>query len=376
MRIAQISPLHESVPPTLYGGTERVVATLADALTDLGHEVTVFASADSRTRARLHPCRDRAIRLDRARSWELPAHLDQMEEVRARAGEFDILHFHTDCLQMALFGDIAGRTLTTLHGRLDHKDLRAFLARHRGFPLVSISDSQRAPVAFANFVATIPHGMERDIITPPPRAADDYVAFLGRMSPDKRPDRAIAIARRAGFPIKLAAKVDPWDRGWFEEHVAPHLDDPDVEFVGEIADSDKSAFLGNARALLFPIDWPEPFGLVMIEAMAAGTPAIAWPNGAAPEVIDPGRTGFLAGDVDAAAAAVHAAAHLDRAEIRATFERRFSARAMAEAYVDVYRALLGRRRAAKRAPRALTPERVAAVGGRRAAGATRRPDNA
>jgi glycosyltransferase involved in cell wall biosynthesis len=383
MRIAQISPLHESVPPSLYGGTERVVATLADALTDLGHEVTVFGSADSRTKAGLAPCRDRAIRLDAARSWELPAHLEMMEEVRDRAGAFDILHFHTDCLQMALFGDMAGRTLTTMHGRLDYKDLTPFLARHRGFPLVSISDSQRAPVAFANFVATIPHGMAPDAITPPARPSDDYVAFLGRMSPDKRADRAIEIAKRAGWKIRLAAKVDPGDRGWFDEHVAPRLSEPHVEFVGEIGDGDKGEFLGNARALLFPIDWPEPFGLVMIEAMAAGTPVIAWPNGAAPEVVDAGRTGFLVDDLDAAAAAVERAGTLARAEIRATFERRFSARAMAESYVGVYRRLLarhpetaavgGRHLAAE--PRAASAGRLAAV--HRSAGASvARPDDA
>lgn len=360
MRIAQISPLHESVPPSLYGGTERVVATLADALTDLGHDVTVFGSADSRTRARLAPCRDRAIRLDTSRSWDLPAHLEMMEEVRGRAGAFDILHFHTDCLQMALFGEMAGQTLTTMHGRLDYKDLAPFLARHRGFPLVSISDSQRGPVAFANFVATIPHGMAPEAVTPPGRPSDDYVAFLGRMSPDKRADRAIEIAKRAGWKIRLAAKVDPGDQGWFEEHVAPRLSEPHVEFVGEIGDADKAEFLGNARALLFPIDWPEPFGLVMIEAMAAGTPVIAWPNGAAPEVVDEGLTGSLVDDLDAAAA-VHRVGRLDRAAIRATFERRFSARAMAEAYVAVYRRLLARRPEADGVP------------ARRAAGATRAP---
>jgi glycosyltransferase involved in cell wall biosynthesis len=340
MRIAQIAPLYESVPPKLYGGTERVVATLSDALMRLGHDVTLFASAESLSLARLHPSRDCAIRLDPELSCDMPAHLVMLEEVRRRADEFDILHFHIDCLQMGLFGDIAGKTVTTLHGRLDLKDLKPFYAAFTALPLVSISDSQRRPIPLASYVATVPHGLSSGALRPPSAPTDDYLAFLGRISPEKRPDRAIEIARRAGWRIKLAAKVDAADRAYFHETIEPLLGDPLVEFVGEIGDAEKPEFLGNARALLFPIDWPEPFGLVMIEAIGCGTPVIAWPCGSAPEVIDEGVTGFLVSDIDAAARAVESAGVLDRRRIRGTFERRFSAEAMGRAYVDVYRRLL------------------------------------
>jgi glycosyltransferase involved in cell wall biosynthesis len=374
MRIAQISPLYESVPPTLYGGTERVVATLADALTDLGHDVTLFASADSRTRARLEPARDCALWLDKGRSWDLPAHLTMLEEVRRRRDEFDIIHFHTDCLQMAMFGDVAGKTLTTLHGRLDYKDLKPFLATYRRFPLVSISDSQRGPVRSANFVATVPHGLDPSLLTPPASPSDDYLAFLGRFSPEKRPDRAIEIAIKAGWPLRIAAKLSDTDRGYFDEKIRPLLEHPLVDWVGEIGDADKSAFLGNARALLFPIDWPEPFGLVMIEAMASGTPVIAWPKGAAPEVVEHGVTGFLVDSIAVATSAVAQAGALDRQAIRRRFERRFSAEAMARGYVEVYRSLLARRagpkiRLASAADEALPAPHVAAAAlGRRGGG--------
>ncbi|QKV19160.1 glycosyltransferase family 4 protein [Oricola thermophila] len=344
MRIAQISPLYESVPPSLYGGTERVVSTLADTLVELGHDVTLFASGDSRTKARLVACRDKALRLDPARSWDLPAHLAMMEDVRSRIDSFDILHFHTDCFQMLLFEDVAARTVTTMHGRLDMKDLTPFLATHRRFPLVSVSDSQRTPCRFANFVATIPHGMKRDVIRPVESPSDDYVAFLGRISPEKGPDIAIDIARRAGWKIRIAAKVDTLDRGFYTETVEPLIKQGHVEFIGEIGDSQKSEFLGNARAVLFPIQWPEPFGLVMIEAMAAGTPVIAWPNGSVPEVIEDGVTGFHVTSVDDAVAAISRSAELDRARIRRTFERRFSDLAMAKAYVEVYEQLLAKAR--------------------------------
>ncbi|GAB4354238.1 MAG: glycosyltransferase family 4 protein [Oricola sp.] len=344
MRIAQISPLYESVPPSLYGGTERVVATLADALVDLGHDVTLFASGDSRTKAKLVACRDKALRLDPARSWDLPAHLSMMEDVRSRVDDFDILHFHTDCYQMLLFGDVCARTVTTMHGRLDMKDLTPFLATHRKFPLVSVSDNQRKPCKFANFVATVPHGMKRDLVRPVASPSDDYVAFLGRISPEKGPDLAMEIARRAGWKIRIAAKVDTLDRGYFTQTIEPLMKQDGVEFVGEIGDAEKSAFLGNARAVLFPIRWPEPFGLVMIEAMAAGTPVIAWPNGSVPEVIDDGVTGFHVSSIDEAVAAIDRAAELDRAQIRRTFERRFSDLAMAKAYVGVYEQLLAKAR--------------------------------
>lgn len=368
MRIAQIAPLYEAVPPPLYGGTERVVSHLADALVRLGHDVTLFASGDSRTKARLVPVRDRALRLDPDLSWDLPAHIAMLEAVHEQAHRFDVLHFHTDCLQMPLFRDIAQRTVTTLHGRLDIRDLQPFFACYRRFPLVSISDHQRRPLASANFVATVHHGLPRNLYPFTAEPEGGYLAFLGRTAPEKRVDRAIAIAKRAGSKLKIAAKVDRADRAHFGERIAPLLDDPLVEFVGEIGEADKPAFLGNAGALLFPIDWPEPFGLVMIEAMACGTPVIAWPCGAVPEVIDHGVTGFIVDDIDRAAAAVPEAARLDRRRIRRVFEERFSAEAMARAYVRIYERLSARDRpqaAAPRSPAVATQrgEQAAAVPG-------------
>lgn len=336
MRIAQIAPLYESVPPRLYGGTERVVAHLSDELVRLGHDVTLFASGDSQTSAELVPSRDVALRLDPERSAEVPAHLLMLDEVRRRAGEFDILHFHTDCLHMPLFKDIAGKTVTTLHGRLDLKDLRPFFRRFRNFPLVSISDAQRAPLPEAPWAATVYHGYPVDQYPFTAQPQQDYLAFLGRMSPEKRPDRAIEIARRVGLPISLAAKVDSADRAWFRRKVEPLLDDPMVSFIGEIGEASKGVFLGNATALLFPIDWPEPFGLVMIEAMACGTPVIAFDHGSVREVLEDGVTGFIVDSVDAAVDAVARVRTLNRAEIRRRFEERFSVTAMAQGYLEVY----------------------------------------
>lgn len=343
MRIAQIAPLYEAVPPRLYGGTERVVAHLADELTRQGHDVTLFASGDSQTLAELVPCRDTALRLDPARSSDIAAHLLMLDDVRRRTHEFDILHFHTDCLHMPLFRDIAGKTVTTLHGRLDLKDLGPFVRRFPNFPLVSISDAQRAPLPDAKWAATVYHGYPLDLYPFTAKPEAGYLAFLGRMSPEKRPDRAIEIARRVGMPIRLAAKVDAADRAYFKQVIEPLLDDPLVAFVGEINDADKGAFLGNARALLFPIDWPEPFGLVMIEAMACGTPVIAFNHGSVPEVLEDGVTGFIVDSMeDAVAAAAHAAT-LDRALIRRRFEERFSVTAMAYGYLDVYERVLHKR---------------------------------
>lgn len=337
MRIAQVSPLYEAVPPKLYGGTERVVAHLADALVELGHDVTLFASAEAETRATLAPSRDQAIRLDPAPlKSDLAAHLTMLGEVRARADEFDVIHFHTDMIHFPLFEDVAHRTITTLHGRLDLKDLAGVYRRWDQFPLVSISDDQRRPLAWANWAGTVHHGLEQDLYRFSPRG-DGYLAFLGRISPEKRPDRAIQIAKRLGRRLRIAAKVDRVDQAYFEEVIEPMiLNEPLVEFVGEIGDADKSAFLGGADALLFPIDWPEPFGLVMIEAMGCGTPVVAYKCGSVPEVIEHGVTGFIVEDEAGACAAVEQAASLDRAAIRSRFEARFSAESMARRYLDLY----------------------------------------
>ena len=338
MKIAQIPPLYEAVPPRLYGGTERVVSNLCEALVDLGHEVTLFATGEARTRAELVVVRDQAIRLDPAPlKSDMAAHLSMLAQVRARKHEFDIIHFHTDMVHFPFFEDSAARTVTTLHGRLDLKDLPPVYRSWPKFPLISISDAQRNYLPFANWVGTVYHGMAADLgrwFTAKPR--DGYLAFLGRMSPEKGPDRAIAIAKRLGVPLKMAAKVDTNDAPYFREVVQPLLDHPLIEFVGEINDAQKPEFLGNARALIFPIDWPEPFGLVMIEAMACGTPVIAYGCGSAPEVVDHGVTGFIVSNEDEACAAVTALDRLDRREVRRRFDRRFSSTAMARGYLDVY----------------------------------------
>ncbi|MDH6590173.1 glycosyltransferase involved in cell wall biosynthesis [Variovorax sp. TBS-050B] len=340
MKIAQIAPLYEAVPPRLYGGTERVVAHLANALVDQGHEVTLFASADTQTRARLAPMRAQALRLDPAPlKSDLASHLSMLHEVRRRAHEFDVLHFHVDLLHFPFFEDMAERTLTTLHGRLDIADLPGAYTRWNRYPLISISKHQRRPLPFANWLATIPHGLDEAPYAFAPEPGG-YLAFLGRISPEKRPDRAIEIATRAGLPIRIAAKVDAADARYFEQKIRPMLDHPLVEFIGEIGDADKAAFLGGARALLFPIDWPEPFGLVMIEAMACGTPVIGWRCGSVPEVIEHGVSGLIVEDEAQAVESVHAIGRLDRRAVRRAFEARFSAQAMASAYVEQYRRIV------------------------------------
>jgi glycosyltransferase involved in cell wall biosynthesis len=339
MRIAQVPPLYEAVPPRLYGGTERVVAHLTDALVTLGHDVTLFASAEARTLAELAPVRDQAIRLDPAPfKSDLAAHLHQLGEVRRRAAEFDVIHFHTDMIHFPMFEDMPRRTLTTLHGRLDLKDLPPVYDRWRQFPLVSISDDQRRPLPFANWAATVHHGLSADMFRFSPRG-QGYLAFLGRISPEKRPDRAIAIAVESRRRIRIAAKVDNADRIYFEDEIEPLMAHPAVEYIGEIGDAQKSAFLGGAEALLFPIDWPEPFGLVMIEAMACGTPVIAWDRGSVPEVVEHGLTGFIVRSHAEALEAVACLPRLDRAAIRARFEERFSATAMARRYLGIYERL-------------------------------------
>ena len=336
MKIAQVAPLYEAVPPRLYGGTERVVANLTDALVELGHEVTLFASGEAQTKARLVPVRDQAIRLDPALlKSDLAAHLTQLAEVRRRADQFDVIHFHTDMMHFPFFDSMAAKTVTTLHGRLDLKDLAGVYQRWNRFPLVSISDDQRRPLPCANWAATVHHGMAADLYRFRPKS-EGYLAFLGRISPEKRPDRAIAIAKRLGRTLKIAAKVDQADRTYFEEKIEPLMHDPRIQFVGEIGDGQKSAFLGGADALLFPIDWPEPFGLVMIEAMACGTPVIAYACGSVPEVVEDGLTGFIVHNEDEAVDAVNRLPTLDRGAIRRRFQERFSATAMAQRYLAIY----------------------------------------
>lgn len=343
MRIAQVPPLYEAVPPRFYGGTERVVAHLTDALVELGHDVTLFASADAQTKAELVKVRDQAIRLDPALlKSDLAAHMSMLWDVRRRAHEFDVIHFHTDMLHFPFFEDMAAKTLTTLHGRLDLKDLPGVYWRWNQFPLVSISDDQRSPIRFANWAGTVHHGMRADLYKPnyePGR----YLAFLGRISPEKRPDRAIAIAKRMGIPLKIAAKVDAADARYFQEKIEPLLLGQDlIEFVGEIGDEAKSGFLGDAQALLFPIDWPEPFGLVMIEAMACGTPVIACPKGAAPEIVDHGTTGFLCADAAELVTAIHSIDQLNRDACRAAVVQRFSTIRMVADHLALYQKMISR----------------------------------
>ena len=337
MKIAQIAPLYETVPPLLYGGTERIVAYLSDSLTELGHDVTLFASAGSQTRANLAPVRDQALRLDASPlKSDLGAHLSMLNEVRRRRDEFDILHFHTDLLHFPLFEDVADRTLTTVHGRMDMKDIGEVYERWPCYRLISISDRQRAPLPRANWAATVPHGLPQASFRFAPNSDGKYLAFLGRIAPEKRVDRAIAIACRSGLPLRIAAKVDSADAPYFHKCIEPLLAHPLIDFIGEIGESQKSDFLGNALALLFPIDWPEPFGLVMIEAMACGTPVIAWNLGAVPEVVENGVTGFIVDSEEAAVSAVRNIRKLNRLRVRRVFENRFSATAMARRYLTTY----------------------------------------
>jgi len=332
-------------PPRLYGGTERIVSYLTDELVALGHDVTLFASGDSLTAARLVPCVPTALRLNACVRDPIPYYMLMLDRVRQRADEFDILHFHIDQFQFPMFRSIAARTITTLHGRQDLPDLLPLYHEFDDMPLVSISNDQRAPVAKANFAATVYHGIPLDLHRPaaPRQTAPlqgGYVAFLGRIAPDKRPDRAITIARALGIPLKIAAKVDRMDEAYFRAEIEPLLDGPGVEFIGEINEDQKTRFLGEARALLFPVDWPEPFGLVMIEAMACGTPVLAFRCGSVPEIVDDGVTGIIVETVEEAIGALPLVIALDRKRVRQCFERRFPARRMAEDYIDVYRALL------------------------------------
>lgn len=338
MKIAQIAPLIESVPPKLYGGTERIVSYLTEELVRKGHDVTLFASGDSTTSARLRPGYVRSLRLTPEIKDPIPYYMAMLDDVRRLAHQFDILHFHIDQFHFPIFNHSGFPCVTTLHGRQDLPDLRYLYERFPGMPLVSISDSQRRPVPEATFAGTVLHGLPAGLLTPNPRPRGDYLAFLGRISPEKRVDRAIEIARAVGMPLKIAAKVDRADTDYFRQ-IQPLIDAPGIEFIGEIGEWQKAEFLGNAAALLFPIDWPEPFGLVMIEAMACGTPVLAFRNGSVPEVIDEGLTGAIVSSVDEAIAALPQLLALDRGAIRRQFEHRFTAERMASDYVDIYRAL-------------------------------------
>jgi glycosyltransferase involved in cell wall biosynthesis len=342
MRIAQVAPLMESVPPRLYGGTERIVSYLTEELVRLGHDVTLFASSDSVTAAELVGCAPVALRLDPRVRDPIPYYMLMLDRVCERADEFDMIHFHIDQFHFPIFRPIAGRTVTTLHGRQDLPDLKPLYLGFNNMPLVSISNAQRRPIANANFVTTVLHGIPTDLhpLTVHPRGG--YVAFLGRIAPEKRPDRAIDIARALGIPLKISAKIDRVDETYFRETIAPVLNEPGVEFIGEINERQKTDFLGGARALLFPIDWPEPFGLVMIEAMACGTPVLAFRAGSVPEIIDQGITGLLVDSLEEAVAAMPRVLSLDRTSVRRRFEKRFSATRMALDYVSVYEALLRR----------------------------------
>jgi glycosyltransferase involved in cell wall biosynthesis len=340
MRIAQIAPPMESVPPRLYGGTERIVAYLTEALVELGHDVTLFASGDSVTSARLVGCVPTALRLDATVKDPIPYYMLMLDRVREQADDFDFLHFHIDQFHFPLFRPLAMRTVTTAHGRQDLPDLKPLYVGFSDMPLVSISNAQRSPVPNANFVATVYHGIPADLHKPVQHRREGYLAFLGRISHEKCPDRAIEIARRVGIPLKIAAKVDKVDEEYYREKIVPLLDGPGVEFIGEINEREKTEFLGNASALLFPINWPEPFGLVMIEAMACGTPVLAFRCGSVPEIIDEGVTGHIVDNVEAATEMLPRVIALDRRGVRKRFEERFTAMRMAKDYVSLYRALL------------------------------------
>jgi glycosyltransferase involved in cell wall biosynthesis len=340
MKIAQIAPLIESVPPRLYGGTERIVSYLTEELVALGHEVTLFASGDSITAANLVPCVPKALRLDVSVRDPIPYYMLMLDRVRQRADDFDVLHFHIDQFQFPLFRPIAGRTVTTLHGRQDLPDLIPLYVGFDDMPLVSISIAQRLPVPNANFAATVYHGLPVGLHRPIAEPRGSYVAFLGRISPEKRPDRAIKIARALGIPLKIAAKVDRVDDVYFRTQIEPLLDGTGVEFIGEINEQQKTQFLGEAQALLFPVDWPEPFGLSMIEAMACGTPVLAFRCGSVPEIVEDGLTGAIVGSMEEAIEALPRVIALDRKKVRQRFEQRFSATRMAKDYVSVYRSLL------------------------------------
>jgi glycosyltransferase involved in cell wall biosynthesis len=339
MHIAQIAPLTEAVPPRLYGGTERVIHWLTEELIALGHEVTLYASGDSITSAQLEAFWPRALRLDGSVKDPNALHVSMLEQVRQHADRYDFLHFHLDYYPFSIFSRQTVPFVTTLHGRLDLPEHQPVFTTFSTVPVISISDAQRRPVPQANWVRTVHHGLPQDLLKPV-AARPSYLAFLGRIAPEKGVDRAIAIARRCGMPLRIAAKVDAVDREYFDEKIRPLLDGPNVAYIGEISDGEKSEFLSGAVALLTPIDWPEPFGLVMIEAMACGTPVIAFNRGSVAEVVDDGLTGFVVEDIEGAIGAIDRLPRLSREKIRQHFEHRFTARRMALDYLDAYRRLM------------------------------------
>jgi len=339
MRIAQIAPLTEAIPPKLYGGTERVTSWLTDELVASGHEVVLFASGDSQTSAKLQACWPRSLRLDSSVHDPNALHIAMLELVRRQCHDFDLLHFHLDYYPFSLFSRQQTPFVTTLHGRLDLPEHQVVFATFPSIPVISISDAQRAPVPAAGWIRTIHHGLPERLLMPQP-VGQSYFAFLGRISPEKGVDRAISIARRCGIPLKIAAKIDAVDRDYFEEEIRKLLVPPDIEYIGEINDDAKARFLSGATALLAPIAWPEPFGLVLIEAMACGTPVIAFNRGSVSEVVEDGVTGFVVQDEHEAIAAASRISRLSRSTIRRCFEERFTSRRMAREYLAVYRSLI------------------------------------
>jgi glycosyltransferase involved in cell wall biosynthesis len=354
MKIAQVAPLYESVPPKLYGGTERVVSYITEELVKLGHDITLYASGDSQTSANLRSVCGRALRLDGGKLLSpLAHHLNLIETVAQDADEFDVVHFHLDYLPFSQIRRLEIPAVTTLHGRLDIPDLYPLFREFDDMRLISISDAQRAPMPWASWLTTVHHGIPEDLHRPN-FSSGDYLAFLGRISPEKRVDRAIEIARQAGMPLRVAAKIDDADRNYFESEISDLLANSDVEFVGEIGEQDKTDFLGNAAALLFPIDWPEPFGLVMIEAMACGTPVVAFRGGSVAEIIDPGVTGFVVENVEQAIEAVGRVGSIDRHACHQRFLERFTSRRMCEQYLAAYERGIWEKKRAARGKRGLT----------------------
>lgn len=339
MRIAQVAPLTEATPPKLYGGTERVVHWLTEELVALGNDVTLFASGDSCTSAKLEAAWPKALRLDGSVRDPNALHMVMLERVRQRSSEFDFLHFHLDYYPFSMFSQQPTPFVTTLHGRLDLPEHQPVFTTFSSIPVISISNSQRRPVPQANWIRTIHHGLPEKLLAPKP-IKPSYLAVLGRIAPEKAIDRAIRIAKRCGIPLKIAAKVDKADEEYYQEKIKPMIDPPSVEYIGEISDREKSDFLSGALALLVTIDWPEPFGLVMIEAMACGTPVIAFNRGSVPEIVEDGLTGFVVEDETSAVAAVDRALQLDRGKVRSRFEQRFTARRMAKDYLAAYRSLM------------------------------------